>query len=172
MKSIRFRLMMAALAVLLGTMIARAQTADAAAPAAPPAQHTMHRHGFHRAGYMRGFFADYLNLSDAQRAQMKTIMQKERPTLKPLMQQLHQTRQQLRQFEEGSFDEAKVRAVATQQAQAQVELTVQQTRIHNELFQVLTTDQQAKMKEFEARRAARMQKRMGQPPVDAAPQEE
>jgi len=46
----------------------------------------------------------------------------------------------------------------------EVELTVQRTRIHNELFQVLTTDQQAKMKEFEARREARMQKHMQEAP--------
>ena len=75
---------------------------------------------------MMGFYADYLDLTDAQRAQMKDIMTKEKPTLKPLMQQLEQGHQQLRQLESaGTFDEAKVRTVATQQAQTMTELTVQ-----------------------------------------------
>jgi len=159
MKSIRFRLLVAALAVLLGSAISRSQTADAAAP--PP----MHGHGFGMGEHMMEFFADYLNLSDAQQTQMKAILQKERPTLKPLIQQLHQTEAQLKQYEEGTYDEAKVRAVAAQEAQTQTELTVQKTRIHNELFQVLTPDQQSKMKEFEARREARMQKHMNAAPA-------
>jgi Spy/CpxP family protein refolding chaperone len=162
MKSIRFRFLVAALAVLLGGAIAKSQTADAPAP--PP----MHGHEFGMEGHRMGFFAKYLDLSDAQKAQMKAVMQKEHPTLKPLMQQLHQTRQQLKQYELGAYDEAKVRALATQQAQTAVELTVQETRIHNEMFQLLTADQQAKMKEFEANHEARMQKHMH----DASPAEE
>ena len=153
MKSMSVRLMIAALAVLLGTALSQAQTADTAA--APP----MRGH-FGMGGHMIGFFADYLNLSDAQQAQMKAILQKERPTLKPLFQQLQQNRAQLKQYEEGTYDEAKVQAIAAQQAQVQAQLTVQETRIHNELFQVLTPDQQTQMKQFEARRQARMQKRM------------
>jgi Spy/CpxP family protein refolding chaperone len=41
-----------------------------------------------------------------------------------------------------------------------VQFKVQETRIHSELFQLLTPDQQAKMKEFEANREARMQQHM------------
>jgi periplasmic protein CpxP/Spy len=158
MKTIRFRLLVAALAVLMGTAIAKSQTADATTPAPTPTH--AYGHGYGMRGHMMGFFADYLNLSDAQEAQMKSIMQKEHATLKPLMEQMRQTRQQLHQYEEGTYDEAKVRTLAAQQSQAQIELTVAHTRIHSELFQVLTPDQQAKMKEFEARRAARMQKHM------------
>jgi Spy/CpxP family protein refolding chaperone len=156
MKSIRFRLVVAALAVMLGAAIAKSQTADA-----PP----MHGHEFAMEGHMMSFFAKYLDLSDAQRAQMKAVLQKERPALKPLMQQLRQAHEQLKPYQEGAYDEAKVRALAAQQTQTMVELTVQETRIHNELFQLLTTDQQAKMKEFEASREARMQRH----PHDAPP---
>src|SRR6266849_4202137 len=120
MRSIRFRLIVAALAVLFATAIVHSQTADA-----PPAPRPVHAHEFGFGGHMMGFFADYLNLSDAQQAQMKAILEKEHPTLKPLMQQLHQTHGQLKQFEEGTYDEAKVRAIATQEAQVNVELTVQ-----------------------------------------------
>jgi periplasmic protein CpxP/Spy len=161
MKSIRFRFLVAALAVLFAAAVANSQTADA------PPMHRMHGHefGFGHDDVM-GFFADYLNLSDAQQAQMKEILQKEHPAMKPLFEQLHQTEQQLRQYVEGAYDETKVRALASQQAQTLAELTVQKTRIHNQLFQVLTPDQQARMKEFEARHDARMQKHMQEAPEE------
>ncbi len=92
------------------------------------------------------------------------------PTMKPLMQQLHQMQQQLKQYEEGTYDEAKVQALVAQQAQTLVQLKVQETRIHNELFQLLTPDQQTKMKEFEANREARMQQHMQNQPASAPQQ--
>jgi Spy/CpxP family protein refolding chaperone len=164
MRSIRFRLLVAAMAVLLGTAIAKSQTAEEAPP--PPPTHA-HAHGY-GMGYEMGFFAHALNLTDTQKAQMKTIMEKEKPTMKPLFQQSHQIDQQLRQYVEGSYDEAKVRALATQKAQLEVEMTVQRTRIHNELYQLLTTDQQAKLKEMETRHEARMQQHMQAAPAPPA----
>jgi len=155
MKTIRFRLFVAALAVLLCGAIAKSQTADATAP--------VHGHAFGMRSPMMGFFARYLDLSDAQRVQMKAVIQKEHAAMKPQMQQLHQMQQQLKQYEESTYDEAKVEALVAQQAQRLVQLKVQETRIHNELFQLLTADQQTKMMEFEANREARMQQRMQNP---------
>jgi len=124
-------------------------------------------------GRMLGFYADYLDLTDAQRAQMKDIMAKEKPTIHPLMQQLAQNHQQMRQLESaGTFDEAKVRALATEQSQTMTELMVQKARIKSELMQVLTADQKTKMSKFEARRQARFQKHFQQgqaAPSEAAP---
>jgi protein CpxP len=164
MKSIRFRFLIAALAVMLGAAIAQSQTAEAAQP--PP----MHEHGFGMEGHMMAFFAKHLDLTDAQRTQMKGVLQKEHSTMKPLMQQVHQMDQQLRQYAEGTYDEAKVQALVSQQAQTLVQVKVQETRIHNELYQLLTPDQQAKMKEFEANHEARMQRHMQGAP-EAAPEE-
>ena len=127
MKTIRFRLLVAALAVMLGAAIAKSQTADATAP--------VHGHAFRHGGAMMGFFCQrYLDLTDAQRAQMKAVLQKEHAAMKPLMQQLHLMQQQLKQYEEGTYDEAKVQALVAQQSQTLVQLKVQETRIHNELF--------------------------------------
>jgi len=166
MKTIRFRFLVAALAVMLGAAISKAQTVDATAP--PPAhEHAMHERGFGMEGHLMGFFAKYLDLTDAQRTQMKGILQKEHATLKPLMQQVHQMDQQLRQYVEGTYDEAKVQALVSQQAQTLVQMKVQETRIHNELYQLLTPDQQTKMKEFEANHDARMQRHMQGAPENA-----
>jgi Spy/CpxP family protein refolding chaperone len=162
MKTIRFRFLVAALAVLLGGAIAHSQTADATSP--------VHEHAFGMRGPMMGFFAKYLDLTDAQRTQMKAILQKEHAAVDPQMQQLHQLQQQLKQYAEGTYDEAKVQALVAQQSQALVQLKVQETRIHSELFQVLTPDQQSKMKEFEASREARMQQHAQEAPP--APPEE
>jgi len=165
MKSFRYRLLIAALAIFLGSAIAKSQTAADAPP--PPSTHG-HEYGMEGHGGMyghrMGFFAKALNLTDDQKAQMKTIMQKEHPTMKPLFQQQRQIDQQLRQYVEGPYDEVKVRALAAQKSQIETELTVAQTRIHSQMYQLLTTDQQSKLKEMEANHQARMQQHMHQAP--------
>jgi Spy/CpxP family protein refolding chaperone len=165
MKPIRFRLLIATAAVLLGTALAQSQTATDA-----PAPKPMHAHGDWGMGRgPMGFFAKSLNLTDDQKAQMKTIMQKEHASMEPVEQQMRQTHEALRQYEQGTFDEAKVRALAAQQAQAHIELTVAQTRIHNEMFQLLTPEQQTQLKMMQTRHEARMQERMQQHANQAPP---
>jgi Spy/CpxP family protein refolding chaperone len=154
MKSIGLRFLIAALAVLLGSAIAKSQTADTTPP---PTPHGGMHGPLGMDGHMIQFYAKYLNVTDEQKTEMKTALQKERPTIRPLMRQVHQMDQQLKQYEEGTYDAAKVQALVSQQSQTLVQLKVEQTRIHSELFQMLTADQQSKLKEFEANRAARMQ---------------
>ena len=43
---------------------------------------------------------------------------------------------------------------------SKLELTVAETRVHNQMYQLLTPDQQAKLKEIEANHEARMQSHM------------
>jgi Spy/CpxP family protein refolding chaperone len=66
----------------------------------------------------------------------------------------------------GPFDEAKTRALATQNAQTMIELQVQHARIKSEMMQVLTADQKTKLAEFEAKKEARMKEHMPPPPED------
>ena len=156
MKVIRFRLLIAFLAVLMGSVIAKSQTAEDAPPAPP-----MHGHGMGMGmeGHMQ-FMAAKLNLTDDQKTQMKAVMQKERPAMQPLHQQERQIDEQLRQYVEGNFDQAKVAALAGQKAQIQAQLTVEETKIHNQLYQLLTDDQKTQLKQMEANHQARMQQRM------------
>jgi len=164
MKSIRLRLLVAAMAVLMGTVAARSQTADAPPP--PPG----HGHEFAMHGPM-GFLSPKLNLSDDQKTQIKTMMQKEHPAMKTLMAQQHQIDLQLRQYIEGNYDEAKVQALAQQKAQIQTQLTVAETRIHSQMYQLLTADQQSQLKQMEATRETRMQARMNRQAPPAAPEQ-
>jgi Spy/CpxP family protein refolding chaperone len=156
MKSFRFRFLVAALAVLLGTAIAKSQTSSDTPP--------MHGHEFGMGPGPMGFFAQQLNLTDEQKTQMKSVMQKEHPAMKPLMEQQRQIDLQLRQYVEGTFNAEKVQALAAQKAQIQTQLTVAETRIHNEFYQLLTSDQQAQVKQMEANHEARMQQHMNQAP--------
>jgi Spy/CpxP family protein refolding chaperone len=152
MKSIRFRLLVAALAVMLGSALAHSQTADTA-PAPPRGP------GF-GMGHEMGFYVKELGITDDQKTQMKAVLQKEHATMKPLMQQMHQLDSQLKQYEEGTYDATKVQALVAAQSQTLIQLKVNEARIHSELYQMLTSDQQAKLKEVQANREAEMQQHM------------
>ena len=124
------------------------------------AQNATPTHAFRRGGFgggpMFGMFLHQLDLTDAQKAQVKQIMTQERPTLKPLMQQMAQGQVKLRQLElSGNFSEEQARTIATQQSQNMTELMVQRARIENELIQILTPDQKTKLAQLEQRHASR-----------------
>jgi periplasmic protein CpxP/Spy len=168
MKSIRFRFVAAALAVMLGAAIANSQTSDTT-QAPPPSGHP---HAHHWGHGPFGFYGKQLGITDAQKAQMKEVFQKEHATMKPLMQQMHELDQQLKQYKEGTYDAAKVQALVTQQTQTLVQLKVEETRIHSEMYQLLTPDQQSKLKELEAAHEARMQQHMQAQPASDSQQEQ
>ena len=161
----RFKTVAVVLAVALCATVAFSQ-------AVVNTSHGMGRFGGHGLGArMFGFNADYLDLTDAQQAQMKDILTKEKPAIQPLMQQLRQGHQQIQQLEQaGPFDEAKVRAVASQQSQAMTELIVQKERIRSELMTVLTQSQKDQLAKVQARRQARMQKHLQGAPSAPATQ--
>ena len=161
MKSVRRRILAIALAVAGVGAAAVSQTVAKA-----------HRHmgGGQGLGLepMVGFMTDYLDLTDAQQAQVNAIIASEKPNVLPLVQQVHQSQQQLRQLETSqTFDEGKVRAAAAQQAQIMTELTVQKAKIHSEIFNILTPEQKSKATQFSQRREERFQKRMQQ--IEQAP---
>jgi periplasmic protein CpxP/Spy len=142
------KIMTAAFSLILFAAAAVAQTTAPAEPA-----HSFHHRGF--AGPM-GIYFHQLNLSDAQKAQIKQIMTQERPTLKPLMQQVAQGENQMRTLElSGSFDEAQARTLATQQSQNATALRVQRARIETELINILTPDQKTKLAQLVQQRAQR-----------------
>lgn len=122
--------------------------------------------------HILGFMTRYLDLTDAQQTQVKQIFAEERPRIQPLLEQLGRTRHQLRQLEEsGTFDEAKVRAVASQQAQTMVELTVEKAKIKSQVFNILNPDQKDKAEQFMDRREERFERHLHQPEQAPAQQQ-
>lgn len=161
MKSIRFRFLVAALAVMMGAAIAKSQTADSSTTTAPASAPEHHGPGmFGMDHHMIEFYVKYLGITDEQQTQMKTVLHNERATLKPLMQQMHQLDQQLKPFVQGTYEANKVQALVSAQSQTLVQLKVEESRIHNELYQLLTPEQQTKLQQFQAQREARMQQHM------------
>ena len=124
--------------------------------------------GFGFGGHMLNYFSDVLDLTQAQQDQMKAIMEKEKPTIQPLVKQLMQAHKDLSaQEDSGTFDEAKVRALAAQNTQTLTELMVQKARIHSEMMQVLTADQKTKLAALKAKHEARWKAHTApEPPSD------
>jgi len=125
-------------------------------------------HGDFFDGPMLGFFADYLDLTDAQQAQIKQIRSNTKPAMEPLFQQERQSREQMRQLvESGSFDQVKAQAIASQEAQVHAQIEVQQASMAAQAYQVLTAEQKIRLKQFMEKRAQRWAAHHAQP--DAAP---
>ncbi len=93
-----------------------------------------------------GWIAHKLDLSDAQKTQIQSMIQAERPNFAPLVKQLAADHQQmLVATRGGSFDEAQVRTLANQQAQTLAELMVIRERVISQVYNtVLTPDQKTK----------------------------
>jgi Spy/CpxP family protein refolding chaperone len=155
MKLTRTKILMTALALALLAAVAVSQT-----------EKWGHMHGDGMAGeHMLSFMTDYLDLTDAQQAQVKDIMAKAKPSMQSFAQQMAQTHVDIAQVvHSGSFDEAKVRSLAAQQSQAMQEMIVQKARIDSQIFQVLTPDQKSKMLKHEAQHEQRMMKHMEEAP--------
>src|SRR2546425_5564987 len=62
----------------------------------------------------------HLDLTDAQRTQVTTILEAERPKVAPLLTEVAQNRQQLHELTaSGQFDEAQVRSIASRHARSE-----------------------------------------------------
>lgn len=131
---------------------------------------SMHR-GMH-GGFMDGMgmgFLHRLNLSDQQHAQVKQIMQAEKPNMKPLMQQEGQIHLQMMQLiTSGNFDQAKATAIASQEAQLHMQMQVEHMKIASQVYGLLDSTQKAKVADMMAKHQQRMQEHMQNqaPPAD------
>jgi periplasmic protein CpxP/Spy len=152
--------------VLCGTALLSYAQDTAEAPAAG-----WHDHGQHHMGWM----AKELNLTDAQKEQVKGIMQSDRASMRPLMQQLAENRKALlAATANGAFDQAKVTAIANQQAQLMAQLTVQKESMHHQIYtQVLTPEQRTKADQMREKQMARIDQRLQKlsQPATEAPQQ-
>jgi protein CpxP len=89
-----------------------------------------------------------LNLTDAQKAQVKQIRDSFEESTKSLHEQLRSAGgTPFDAFKEGAFDEAAVRAAAQARANLHVELEVAQARMMSQVYALLTTEQKAKLAE-------------------------
>lgn len=86
--------------------------------------------------------AQALDVTDAQRQEIKQILQEARPVTQPLVQRVVETRRALEdQVQIQPVNEAAIRSRAAELATAQADLAVQRSRIHEQLAGVLTEKQ-------------------------------
>ncbi|HZH90927.1 MAG TPA: Spy/CpxP family protein refolding chaperone [Pyrinomonadaceae bacterium] len=115
--------------------------------------------GMHGGGL--GRFAEKLNLTDAQKAQMEQITARYRETAKAgrEQRQARGARGGFDPFNGGTFNESEVRAAAQARANARVEREVAHARMMSELYAVLTAEQKAQLTAERQQREQRRQER-------------
>jgi protein CpxP len=86
-----------------------------------------------------------LNLTDAQKEQVKTILESQRSTEEERHAKLDEIRKQIdAATANGQFDEAQVRTLANQQAQIMADEMVDHARMHSKIYALLTAEQRTK----------------------------
>ena len=124
------------------------------------------------AGFRHGGMHQYhqLNLTTAQKQQIKTTMEAQRATMHPLMQQMVSGRIAMMQATaNGAFDQQKVQTIAAQQAQVMAQLAVARQAVEHQIYtEVLTLQQQAQLNQMRATRMERMTQRLGSADQPAA----
>lgn len=177
------KLFVTSMAVAAGLAIAAAGYAQsppaAAAPAAPAAQAPAQvpppagppPGGMGRAqgrgmgmgpqGQQGGGPMARLNLTEAQRDQVRALRETQRKDAQALREKMRTARQQLQQAMRADIpDEAAVRSAAGSVAALQADQAALQARSRAQMMKVLTPDQQARVKEARTRAAQRAQRAM------------
>lgn len=92
----------------------------------------------------RARFAQKLNLTDAQKAQAKTIFQQARESAKPIREQLKQNRQTLTAAAKAGKSDADLQKLAAVQGQLRGQMAAIRTEAFAKFYKTLTPEQRAK----------------------------
>lgn len=96
--------------------------------------------------------ADKLELTEDQRAEWSTLHEDHHPRMKELKQQMREQRKALRNASEGGFDEAAAEAAARRLGDLVAESSLERARMHAQLNDILTEEQQAKVSEYQKKK--------------------
>jgi Spy/CpxP family protein refolding chaperone len=102
-----------------------------------------------------------LNLTDAQKAQAKTLFQQSREKAKPYRDQLRQTREEMAAAVKAG-DNAQIRSLAAKEGKAKGELTAIRSETIAKFYATLTPEQKAKADQLHQQMRQRMRERMEQ----------
>lgn len=118
--------------------VAALGTANLFAQTPPNARH------FQRQSRFAAVLATALNLTDAQRSQMKSISQEARQSARPVRQQLRQTRQSLQAAVKAGNSE-RIQQLAATEGTEMGQLAAIRASAHAKMFKMLTPEQQQKL---------------------------
>ena len=149
-------LLSAALVAVLGCApMAFAQQTDASQTGAPQTGHAWHGH---HGMAMGGHLYEQLNLSDAQRTQIKQLMQQNFAQAKPQMQALRQARQAFEAAAPGTADyQTAASNLAEAEADAARTRTTHRANLRAQIYQLLTPEQRTQLASLQAERKAQRQ---------------
>lgn len=92
-----------------------------------------------------------LDLTEAQKQQIKAVLEAEKPVVQPLLKDLATNRQALlTTTDNGQFNEADVQTIATKQGQTLAQLIVEKERVKAQVYAILTPEQRAKAEKLRA----------------------
>jgi periplasmic protein CpxP/Spy len=158
----------AALTAAAGLSIASAQTTTTTSTATTPPPGPSGHHGW---GHHRGpwHLLSKLGLSDAQKAQVKTIMTAARPEMQSLHEQMHANMQKLPQTQPTDANYSTISAQVSQtHGSLSAQMMTQQASIRAQIYKVLTPAQQTQLATLQAQMAAHRQSRGAGGPPPAA----
>lgn len=118
------------------------------------------KHWMRGGRHMAGAGFRNLDLTDAQKAQMKQIRESNSQSFRPLMEQIRAKRQEIRQASEGgTFNETLVAQKLSEIAPLEAKLIGLRSKLHQEMLSVLTADQKAKLEQSQAERKTKWAER-------------
>ncbi|MDA1184765.1 MAG: Spy/CpxP family protein refolding chaperone [Acidobacteria bacterium] len=101
-----------------------------------------------------------LDLTEAQREQVRQLTQQHRAQTRALAERVRAAEEAQREAMEASpFNEQQVRVAAQAFAEAQTDMAVQQARLRSDIHALLTPDQQQQLERMQAEREARQNER-------------
>ena len=139
MKSSKWLALMAAAIIAGGITVSSIQAAQSAGPFAQ------------RRAALRSRLIERLGLTEEQVAKIKFELRAERETLTRLLKRLHDAHGQLRStIQQDDVTEHAVRVAASNLAAVQADSAVERAKLHGKLSPILTADQLAQVKAFQA----------------------
>ncbi len=113
-----------------------------------------------RGGGDKGMMFRGLDLTDAQKEQMKAIRQASFEGSKSLREQMKASHDQLKAAtKDGAFNESQVQAIAQQQGALHAQMIVGREKVKSQMFAILTPEQKAKAAEMKAQFELKRQER-------------
>jgi protein CpxP len=94
-----------------------------------------------------------LDLTEQQKGQLKTLFEKKWQDQQSMRTKMEASRETLREYKQGNtFDESEFRAMAQKHADLKTEMMVQQAKTRQQIFAVLTPEQQQKAEKLRGMR--------------------
>lgn len=115
-----------------------------------PRQHGWGDRGWGHHGSL-GYVAHELNLTDAQKSQIKSMWQAERPAVASLVQEFAtESREMDSATAQGTLDDSRMQAIATRQGETIAKLLIEKERLKSRVYStVLNSGQRAKADELQ-----------------------